>query len=513
MADNNNNKANESLLQRITLLRQDLKTCSEDVVAHVTSLYDPTENNPNVNLKNDPRNAIKMLQQEVLDCLETAQERGNYRERFAADVESCRTLMEVINHVSIASEKIVRCDEAVGGVDLKLACQLILEVKKSLEMLPGTNTELGTGAVCRVLRRESRLLSSRFHAKLRRLLSNCIVCECGRLNVTKRLKGMLRGCGEDMILDDSIDLSDIWACLVSINCAKDSVHEVIDSVWQALLKPLWKERRAQSPHVYVGDEHSELVFDNVVRDHSLLTAAAGSGSSSASMLLGACRMPLPQLLDQIQQVLSFVVTEVFVNNSSILELAAVQFTPQGSLPLMTVLIETLTALVPKNENELATFQRLIEKPCKDFESKLDALGLLTTSTSTSTSSSHNQQQQQQPSPLTNAVQEMRCRFADMRRKEILGRGRDLLLSDYHNTMMANGDANEDDPASAGIVPPPLPSPLPPVPPPSPPLPPSFPSPPRLPLFPLPSLPHPSPFPSPTSPPPPHPHSPIAVLIA
>ena len=47
---------------------------------------------------------------------------------------------------------------------------------------------------------------------------------------------------------------------------------------------------------------------------------------------------------------------------------------------------------------------------------------------------------------------MRCRFADMRRKEILGRGRDLLLSDYHNTMMANGDANEDDPASAGNFP-------------------------------------------------------------
>ena len=438
-------KANETLLQRITLLRQDLKTCSEDVVAHVTSLYAPTENNPNVNLKNDPRNAIKMLQQEVLDCLETAQDRGNYREKFATDVESCRSLMDVINHVSIASEKIVRCDEAVGGVDLKLACQLITEVKKSLEMLPGTNTELGTGAVCRVLRRESRLLSSRFQAKLRRLLSNCIVCECGRLNVTKRLKGMLRGYGEEMILDDSIDLSDIWACLVSINCAKESVHEVIDSVWQALIKPLWKERRAQSPHVYVGDEHSELVFDNVVRDHSLLTT--GSGNSSASVPLGACRMPLPQLLDQIQQILSFVVTEVFMNNSNIMELAAVQFTPQGSLPLMTVLMETLTALVPKNENELSTFQRLIEKPCKDFENKLDTLGLLTTSSS----SSQNNQQQPHLSPLTNAVQEMRCRFADMRRKEILGRGRDLLLSDYHNTMMANGDANEDDPASAGNV--------------------------------------------------------------
>ena len=258
---------------------------------------------------------------------------------------------------------------------------------------------------------------------------------------------MLRGYGEEMILDDSIDLSDIWACLVSINCAKEIVHEVIDSVWQALIKPLWKERRAQSPHVYVGDEHSELVFDNVVRDHSLLTT--GSGNSSASVPLGACRMPLPQLLDQIQQILSFVVTEVFMNNSNIMELAAVQFTSQGSLPLMTVLMETLTALVPKNENELSTFQRLIEKPCKDFENKLDALGFLTTSSSPS--SSQNNPQQPHLSPLTNAVQEMRCRFADMRRKEILGRGRDLLLSDYHNTMMANGDANEDDPASAGNV--------------------------------------------------------------
>ena len=36
-----------------------------------------------------------------------------------------------------------------------------------------------------------------------------------------------------------------------------------------------------------------------------------------------------------------------------------------------------------------------------------------------------------------------------RRKEVLSRGRALLLADYHNCMLASGDARDDNPASAG----------------------------------------------------------------
>ena len=38
-----------------------------------------------------------------------------------------------------------------------------------------------------------------------------------------------------------------------------------------------------------------------------------------------------------------------------------------------------------------------------------------------------------------------------RRIEILSRARSLVLGDYHNTMLGTGDAQEDDPSSAGII--------------------------------------------------------------
>ena len=43
------------------------------------------------------------------------------------------------------------------------------------------------------------------------------------------------------------------------------------------------------------------------------------------------------------------------------------------------------------------------------------------------------------------------KFSDSRRKDVLVRARELVLSDYHNTMLGSGDALEDDPSSAGCV--------------------------------------------------------------
>ena len=43
------------------------------------------------------------------------------------------------------------------------------------------------------------------------------------------------------------------------------------------------------------------------------------------------------------------------------------------------------------------------------------------------------------------------KFGEMRRREILSRARELMLADYHNTMLGTGDALEDDPASAGSI--------------------------------------------------------------
>jgi hypothetical protein len=154
---------------------------------HISGLY---SNNIMgiVNLKNDPRNAIKMLQHDVIDCLQSASERSLIREEYASDIDNCRDLIEIISKVSIISTTLVQCEEAVGGSDLLLAYKLISEIKVMLVDIPAPNTEIGTGAVCTILRKEARLLRSRLQARMKRLLGNCIVFEYGRLSITKKLK-------------------------------------------------------------------------------------------------------------------------------------------------------------------------------------------------------------------------------------------------------------------------------------------------------------------------------------
>eukprot|EP00596_Hydrurales_sp_CCMP1899_P008559 CAMPEP_0119049468 /NCGR_PEP_ID=MMETSP1177-20130426/64842_1 /TAXON_ID=2985 /ORGANISM="Ochromonas sp, Strain CCMP1899" /LENGTH=658 /DNA_ID=CAMNT_0007026749 /DNA_START=596 /DNA_END=2572 /DNA_ORIENTATION=- len=285
---------------------------------------------------------------------------------------------------------------------------------------------------------------------MKRLLGNCIVFEYGRLSITKKLKGMLRGCGEDVLLEDSIELSHIWTALVGIGSAEESVGFIVENIWQYLLRPLWKERRPQTPHSFTSEDKAELIFDNVVRDYAM-SAVHSSGDKSDIHTIGASRMPFPQLLEQISQILTFMWTEIFCGNEDIIRLASVKFFGGDlpSSPLIDTLIDTLTCLMPKNEGELTVFTKSIEKPCKDFEVKLLALGLYPSIDRLK--SGNVSIIGKKPQSLSDVVVDMNSRFAEVRRKEILGRGRDLLLSDYHNTMLAGGDATEDDPASAGDI--------------------------------------------------------------
>ena len=54
-------------------------------------------------------------------------------------------------------------------------------------------------------------------------------------------------------------------------------------------------------------------------------------------------------------------------------------------------------------------------------------------------------------PLSDYITDLPSIFADLRRREILKTAREVVLSDYHNTMLAMGDATEDELASAGDI--------------------------------------------------------------
>lgn len=224
----------DSFPDRISVLQAELKKCGNEIMTHISGLYSDNSCGT-MDLKNGPRNTIKLLQHNVVDCLQIAQERSDVRNSYAPDVENCRSLIEVISKVSDIATKISLAEEAVGGSHLLLACDHISAIKEMLTQIPAPNTEIGTGEVCSVLRKEARLLRSRLLARIKRLLGSCIVCECGVLTVTKKLKGMLRGCSEDSLLESPIELSDIWTALISLGSAVESVDDIVDTIFQVII--------------------------------------------------------------------------------------------------------------------------------------------------------------------------------------------------------------------------------------------------------------------------------------
>ena len=111
------------------------------------------------------------------------------------------------------------------------------------------------------------------------------------------------------------------------------------------------------------------------------------------------------------------------------------------LSLMSNIENTLLLLMPKLESDLPAFQKPLVKGCKDFESKILSCGIFGEELFSVPGSFKS-------NPLTNFVDDLISRFADSRRRDILVRARELMLSDYHNTMLGTGDALDDDPASA-----------------------------------------------------------------
>ena len=117
----------------------------------------------------------------------------------------------------------------------------------------------------------------------------------------------------------------------------------------------------------------------------------------------------------------------------------------GSAPaaLMETLLHSVAAHLPKCEAELGAFRRSLEGPCAAFEQSLHTFGLIEDTTTQSSGVG--------AGPLTAYLADLPATYADLRRREILKNARDLVMSDYHNTMLAAGDAAEDELASAGHV--------------------------------------------------------------
>jgi hypothetical protein len=181
----------DSYDERLKTMKLDLKAYGDEIIQHISSLHSDLAST-SITLKNDPKYIVQLLQQDVLTLVTESQLRTKFQQENQGELEECQKLLDVLVQVSVASEMIVQCEESISGNDLIESCNLLSSLKATISKLPSVNTEIGSGKICQLLRRESLILQNRFQTRLKRLLRNCIHIEIGKVNVTKKLKGVVR---------------------------------------------------------------------------------------------------------------------------------------------------------------------------------------------------------------------------------------------------------------------------------------------------------------------------------
>jgi hypothetical protein len=249
----------DSIEDQITSLRSELKTYGDDIINHISTLY--SSNSSSIDLKNDPRNMLKIIKHDIAQLLQEAQTESEYNEANLTAIRECEQLAVALDTIAVASTAIAQCSETIMGADIIAACSAIFDIEKLMKSIPGENTAHGSGAVCEMLRRESNMLRTRFMSRLGRLLQDCVHISRGRISISKELTGVLRS--EDSLLASAVQLADIWSALIAVGGNKvDSViGGIISNLWKDILSPLWKERKIQAPRLAINGPQAELAID------------------------------------------------------------------------------------------------------------------------------------------------------------------------------------------------------------------------------------------------------------
>lgn len=258
---------------RIRALKTDLVTYGREITDHISALYSSQRSKQDsFNLKNDPLNMLLMLKHEMNDILKVSEEHVEYNASHRSEMKECNDLVETLSNIAALTDLILDCEKAISTFSFVSACDFIDQIRSAMEKLPTKNTDIGGGNVCTVLRNEFRLLNSRLNSKLRRCFAECIHFEPGRVSVCKVLRGLLRS--EDVVLEDAspLLLADLWAAAARCGRADEAVRDVLDKFFHCLLRPVWSEKKPQTPQVTAdGDAGAELVLD--------LAAEAAEGKS------------------------------------------------------------------------------------------------------------------------------------------------------------------------------------------------------------------------------------------
>ena len=463
----------ENMDVRIEALKADLASYGTEVNNQFEALHSSLsacDRGLAIDLRSDPRNCIKSLRMDITHALDTIRDDAENGARFMEELEECDRMAAVLTDVTAASDAIFAATESINRADIMRTCQLLREMSERVQALPRRGSKLGGGRVCRLLRREAAVPSGHFEARLLRLLNSAIKVEPGRILISKSVQGTVAG--EDAVIDDRIPLSELWAAFVDRGAADGAVSHVMEAIIRHVLRPLWRERKAAAPLLSSGPHRAELIFDSTsamaaaaamtssagggttgllqggkvggttdgrVSDNTFMTTASAPATAPRLGELGACRLSYPVFLERVLQVLTFTWTQALCEDERLgIKAASVLNEASGPVGFLDALGSVLRELLPRAEADLAAFQRLVLLPCREVEARLSGLGSFGEKLLCAGG----------VSPLAENVHAL---YTEARRRAVLSQARELVLADYHNAMIACGDARVDDTASAGSV--------------------------------------------------------------
>lgn len=344
--------------QKLSALKCELKANGEEIIQYIVSMYGTSTSEVRLDLKNDPFKMLAVLQHDTSEIIKESQERHEYNILHAADLTECARLAKLLNNVSLLNDRIYECEAMIFKASLLPSCDLIDQIGQLLSELPSTNSELGGGKIFSILKKENKLLQCSLVGKLGRILRECCQFDYGRLSVNRALKGMLRS--EDTFLKDAVLLKDVWVAMARIKRTEYGVDELLKNIWVFLIRPLWCEEKAHvlPPRISKMDANgtSELIIENlsalengtaeynqkgtctlvkrsfnsaeyilynivvvlrVVLCCCLCSNYKGNQVQRSNLELGMCRMPITQLIDNINKIFSFIWTELLCANEEV----------------------------------------------------------------------------------------------------------------------------------------------------------------------------------------------------
>ena len=125
--------------ERLSSLDNELKTYSNDIINHITNIYTSSSSSSSINLKNDPRNLLKVFQHDINELVDHHKENHHHHNNSNNDssnsddrVTICSDIIIELDRINVITNAIILCEESISSIDIMSSCKLFKIVNDHL---------------------------------------------------------------------------------------------------------------------------------------------------------------------------------------------------------------------------------------------------------------------------------------------------------------------------------------------------------------------------------------------